>query len=63
MPTNVPHPQAVLRGHRGEVQALEFDGSEGFLVSGCATAAAACLPPVPPSSSASHAGAAERPYG
>lgn len=35
MPSNIPHPQTVLRGHRGEVQALDFDGSERVLVSGC----------------------------
>lgn len=34
MPGDVPHPQTVLRGHRGEVQALDFDNSERFLVSG-----------------------------
>jgi len=43
MPPNVPHPQAVLRGHAGEVQALDFDAAERFLVSGCATPLARCL--------------------
>ncbi|KAL4448292.1 hypothetical protein ABPG75_005511 [Micractinium tetrahymenae] len=34
MPPGVPDPQAVLRGHRGEVQALDFDEDERCLVSG-----------------------------
>ncbi len=34
----MPHPQSVLRGHAGEVQALDFDAAERFLVSGCAAA-------------------------
>ena len=38
MPPNVPRPEAVLRGHAGEVQALDFDAAERFLVSGCAAA-------------------------
>lgn len=31
------HPFAVLRGHQGDVQALTFDHSENYLISGCAT--------------------------
>ncbi|PRW45092.1 DECREASED SIZE EXCLUSION LIMIT 1 [Chlorella sorokiniana] len=34
MRSNVPRPQAVLRGHAGEVQALDFDAAERVLVSG-----------------------------
>lgn len=44
MPLGLPDPQAVLRGHAGEVQALDFDASERFLVSGCAAATARCVP-------------------
>lgn len=43
MAPNVPRPEAVLRGHAGEVQALDFDAAERFLVSGCAAAWARCI--------------------
>lgn len=46
MPPGLPDPQAVLRGHAGEVQALDFDASERLLVSGCVRRRRRCLLPV-----------------
>lgn len=67
MPGGTPDPSAVLRGHAGEVQAIDFDASERHLVSGCAAAArstaacsccslpaSCCLPPLLPHPATHH---------